>query len=575
MVKWNLNDICAENDYNEKMLEIEALVDDFCSKESLLTSDMDSSVFMDMLKEDEKMSIVSGELSVRTFLKTCEDMQDSEVLKQSQKLEMKFTELGNRMMFFMHFFKELDDENANRIISQSGKYEYFLKEVRHARPYMKSLEEEKIMNLKDVTGEGALSTIRDLVVSSFRFDFQGEEIEEEILSSKVKSNDPEVRKNAYKLLHKKYGDNKKVLGEIYKNLALDWYNEGVIIRGHKSSISVRNFANTLKDETVDMLLSLVRKRRSVFHRYFNIKSKALGHDLSRYHIYAPYELRDAKKYSYEQSQKIVLDVFKGFDKRAYELANNIFEKEHVHSEVLKGKRGGAFCYSYKKDGVPYVMLNHTDDLKSLFTMAHEFGHGIHGQLSKDKTEFTFHAPLPLAETASIFGEMLLMKKMEKDGSLEEKKYILFDHVDGLFASVLRQMYFVIFERDAHDKIKNGCSVDELNTLYMDLLREQFGEDMEISDEFKYEWLRIPHIYESPFYCYAYAFGNLLVLALYNMFEKEGSDFLDKFFNLLGSGGDGEIGTILKEAGIDVDDEAFWSGAFDKIEAEVDKVEKMI
>ena len=575
MVCWNLEDIYPQNKKQELIKELNSSVDLFVSKQTTLTSKISSKDFLFLLNLSETISSISNKLSVKTYLKHCENVADTNTLKEMQELNLLLTNLENKLIFFSHFIKELDDVNAKRLQKDLGKFSYSFEEIRKSRKYMRTLEEEKIMNLKDVSGEDVLSTLRNIITGKFSFEMDGKILNESELTALITNGAPEIQIKAYQKLLNKYQENQDVLSEIYKGLTLDWYNESVKIRNYKSSIASRNFSNTLSDETVKMLLDLIREKRNVFQKYFRLKSKVLKLKHSRYHTYAPYILKDKKKYDYDFSKKIVLEVYQEFSSTTYEFAKKIFDVKHVHSDLLSNKKGGAFCYSYDKDEVPYILLNHNDDLNSLLTMAHEFGHGIHGQLAKDKTQSTYHAPLAIAETASIFGEILLIEYLQKNCSSEEKKYLLFNHIDGLFASILRQAYFVIFELQAHEKISEGASVEELNELYFNLLKEQFGEDMEIPEEFKYEWLRIPHIYESPFYCYAYAFGNLLVLALHAKYQTEGKPFVETYLNILKSGGDADIEDILKRAGIAVNDKSFWEGAFVNLEKEIAKLETIL
>ena len=430
------------------------------------------------------------------------------------------------------------------------------------------------MNLKDPSGEEALSTLRDIIVGRLKFPFKGKELLEPEVRAKAQSAKEDERKEAYDTLMKVYRENQELLGEIYKNIALDWYNEGVKIRGFETPISVRNFSNTLSDEIVNLVLDEVSEKRKLFQEYFKLKSEILGIKNTRHNIYAPYELKEERKYSYEESKKITYEVFKEFSEEAYELAKNIFEKEHIHSEVKPNKRGGAFCYSYTKDSTPYVMLNHMEKLNDVSTMCHEIGHGIHGQLAKETTEFTFHSSIALAEVASIFAELLLKEKLLKEANEEEKKYLLIKELDSAFASILRQTYFVKFEIAAHEKISEGVTVEELNKIYLELLREQFGET-KVDDKFKYEWLSIPHIYNSPFYCYAYSFANLVVYALYHEMKTKGKEeFVPKYLNILRKGGDADVKDILSEAGFNISKKEFWEGAFEEIKLVVEELQKI-
>ena len=203
-------------------------------------------------------------------------------------------------------------------------------------------------------------------------------------------------------------------------------------------------------------------------------------------------------------------------------------------------------------------------------MAHEFGHAIHSVLASDKPISVQHAPLPLAETASVFGEMLLNDKISSEVSKKEKKILLAEQVDDFYATIMRQAYFTLFEISAHEMISknNATTIDELAQLYMDNLKEQFGDSVKISEDFKYEWLYIPHIYHSPFYCYAYSFGNLLVMSLYQQYKNEGKDFIPKYIRILSAGGTKKPENLLMEEGIDITDEGFWQKGFDLVNQKI-------
>jgi oligoendopeptidase F len=338
---------------------------------------------------------------------------------------------------------------------------------------------------------------------------------------------------------------------------------------------VRNLINDIPDEAVDTLLDVTRRNLKIFHRFFKLKAKLLGVDrIRRYDIYAPIAKSD-KKFDYNDATRMVFESFEEFDPKIAEMAQRVFDQEHVDSEVRKGKRSGAFCWSVLPDMTPYVLLNYQGRARDMTTMAHELGHAIHAMLASHHTTFTFHSSLPLAETASTFGEMMLTDKLlaeEKDEDV--RRDILFKQMDDAFATILRQVYFALFERDAHAKIQENASVDELSALYMENLKEQFGDAVEISDEFKWEWVSIPHIYHTPFYVYAYAFGQLLVFSLYKQFKAEGDSFKPKYLKILSAGGSEAPAKILEEADIDIRSAEFWQGGFDVLSGMVDELEKL-
>lgn len=574
MVVWNLNDLYLPSEESKLKEELNDKVNKLVSLKNELNPEIGEEKFIELLKEYEEINRLAGILSSRPSLQLCENVTSQELIKQDTSMNSFMTAIGNKLIFFTHFIKDLDEDNANRLIRSSGKYEYFLKKIRKGKEHSRTEEEEKIINIKDLSGSNALSNIRNLIVGKMIFKFQGKELTEEEILKFVKSENEDEREEAYRSLFEEYRLREELLGEVYKNLSLDWYNESIEIRHYKSSIGARNFKNTVSDETVDLVLNIIKENVGLFKEYFELKSKVIGYKNNRFNLYAPYILKNKKTYSFEKAKEITLETYKGFSEEAYILAKNIFDENHIHSELKENKRGGAFCSSITKDVTPYVLLNYNNELKDVSTLCHEIGHGIHGQISKDKNEFTFHSKLPLAETASIFGELLLTKHLWKTADKNEKIFLLFDQIDGVYASVIRQAYFVLFEREAHEKIKNGTTVEELRNVWFDGLKEQFG-NMEIDGAFSYEWVRIPHIFETPFYCYAYAFANLVVIALYKMYEKEGEPFVEKYLNILRSGGDSDIPDILNRAGINCNDRAFWQGAFDKLKEDIDLLKELV
>jgi len=296
---------------------------------------------------------------------------------------------------------------------------------------------------------------------------------------------------------------------------------------------------------------------------------------SRYHLYAPFITKTEKKYSYDDSKVLVLDTFRKFDPRFSDRAAKIFNENHVHSHPAASKRGGAFCHSVTRDITPYILLNHTDRVRDAFTMIHELGHGVHDLFAaENQVDLERHASLTVCETASVFAEMLLAERMLKESKdVEEKKYVLTQQLDNQWATIIRQAYFVIFEQYAHEQIIKGVSKDVLDEQYYVFLKEQFG-DMQIPESFKHEWNYIPHIHETPFYCYSYAWGNLFVLALYDMYRKEGQGFIEKYVALLSAGGSDSPINLMKRLGIDAESEEFWQRGFDIIKTEIEELKRI-
>lgn len=578
MVKWDLSDICK--DFSDEFLkrkfeEISKKVSDFEKFRDELNDETTSEKVLEALKNMEESYLVMYRISAYASLKLSEDTSNHEYQAFTSKIEQFLTDIGNKQMFFYLWWKDLDDLKAEEILKDLGKYAFMMKSSRRYKKYTLKENEEKIINLKNVTGASALANIYDIITNAYTFDFQGKkDVSREEVAKYVKDSDPKIRKEAYDVLLSRYGENESALGEIYRGIVLDWINEGLKIRSYESPIAMRNLGNNIPDEAIDALLNSCKENITILQDYFKLKAKMIGVDkLRRYDVYAP--LKDiSKDYTFDESKDIVLGVFKDFDQDFHDFAKRMFDKNHVHSEVQKGKRGGAFCSSVLPEVDPYVLLNFVGKYNDVSTMAHELGHAIHDMIASDKSIFDWHSSLPMAETASIFSEMLLESNLlEKGLPKDEKINLLATQLDGVYASIIRQAYFVIFEKKAHELIENGATISELNDVYMDLLKEQFGDSVEVEEIFKHEWKYIPHIYYTPFYCYAYAFGNLLVLALYKMYKDEGESFVPKYKKILSYGGGEAPVNILKEVGIDIKDEKFWQGGFDLIKDLVENLKK--
>jgi oligoendopeptidase F len=582
LTKWNLNELFPgfdSPDLQAAFDNVEEQVTSFEGVRGKLAPDMDAETFLEVVRASEATQRIVSKIYAFTGLSFSSDTQDQTAQTYMARVQQFAAEMQNRTLFFSLWWKDLDDANAQRLMSVSGDYRYYLEEMRHFKPHTLSEAEEKIINIKDVTGSGALTTLYDAITNRyvFKLEVNGEtkELTRGQLMAYVQGTDADLRAKAYQELYRVYGDDGPILGQMYQTRARDWHNENLGLRKFSSAISVRNLGNDIPDEAVDALLSVARKNTQIFQRYFKIKAKLLGVEkLRRYDIYAPIANSD-KKYEYDAATQMVFDSFRSFEPQIAEMAQRVFDQEHVDSEVRKGKRDGAFCWSVLPDMTPYILLNYQGRPRDVATMAHELGHAIHSMLAAHHSTFTFQSSLPLAETASTFGEMMLTEKMlaeETDESV--RRDILFKQVDDAYATIMRQSYFALFEKQAHEMIQKNASVDELSAAYKANLAEQFGDSVELSDEFKWEWVSIPHIYHTPFYVYAYAFGQLLVFSLYQQFKAEGESFKPKYLKILSAGGSEAPAKILSDAGIDIRDPKFWQGGFDVLSRMVDELEKL-
>jgi oligoendopeptidase F len=353
----------------------------------------------------------------------------------------------------------------------------------------------------------------------------------------------------------------------------DWAAENVGIRKYASAIAVRNLDNDVPDEAVDTLLETCRKNAPLFQRYFRFKAKRLGVDtLRRFDLYAPLAESD-KSYTFDEGTGMVLESLGAFAPVLADHARRVFDEGHLDSEVRPRKDTGAFCAGATPDLTPWVLMNFNGKPDDVATLAHEIGHAVHSMMASDHSVLTFHAPLPLAETASVFSEMLLLERLlgeEKDPAV--RRDLLGRFIDDAYATVMRQAYFVLFERDAHRMVEEGVTIDGLSAAYLENLKQQFGDSVEVNEEFALEWVCIPHIYHTPFYCYAYSFGQLLVLALYRKYKEEGAAFVPRYLEILSSGGSMQPADVIARAGFDMASEAFWQGGFDVLAGMMDELE---
>ena len=543
----------------------------------ILTPDLSAEMFLEIIKSQEALQKLLMRLYGFAYLSFSSNTQDQKAQTAIARVQQVAADLENRTLFFSLWWKALDEENANRLLAASGDYAYYLQQLRNFKPFTLSEAEEKVINIKNTTGSSAMDMLYDSITNRYTFKIEGQEGEltRGELMTFARNADPELRAKAYQELYRVYGNDAPILGQIYQNMVRDWRNENLGLRDFSSPISVRNQLNDLPDAVIETLTQVARANASVFQRFFKVKAKCIGVEkLRRYDIYAPVSSSD-KKYSFQDAYDMTFEAFNRFDKHFASLAQKVFDQEHVDSEVRKGKMGGAFCSTLGPDLTPWVLLNFQGRGDDVSTMAHELGHAVHSLLADSHSAFTQHACLPLAETASTFGEMTLTDLLlERESDPNVQRDILFRQVDDAYATIMRQIYFCIFEREAHTKIDADASVDDLSEAYMANLKEQFGDAVEVSDEFKYEWVSIPHIYGTPFYVYAYAFGQLLVFALYKMYQEQGESFKPKYLRILSAGGSVAPVELLKEAGIDVSQASFWQGGFDLINEMVTKLETL-
>ncbi|MEX2191865.1 MAG: M3 family oligoendopeptidase [Nitrosarchaeum sp.] len=576
--KWDLSELAKDPKspaFQKQIRDLEVLAKKFEKIKLKLEPKMASKKFMDILHEVEEISEKMSKIGGYASLSYSADTQSDEATSLMTRMSKLGSEISNKILFFDLWWKtQVDDKNAKRLIKDSGELAEYLSHKRLFAKYALSEPEEKIINTLDVTGISALVKLYDKMTSVYEYKMKvggkTKKMTREEITNYIRSVNPKIREAAYKTILTKYTENKGVIGEIYQNIVLNWKDEGIEIRGYKSPISMRNIGNNVDDKTIESLLTVCRRNSPVFQKFFIQKAKMLKmKKLRRYDLYTPAAANiKEKNYQYDKSVKLVFESLKRFSPKLEEFAKKVFNEKHVDSSIRVGKRDGAFCSTLTPKITPYVLVNFTGKTRDVFTLAHELGHAVHSQTAQDRSILVQDAPLPLAETASTFSELLLYDNLSDKITDNEKKIMLSEKIDDLYATIMRQSFFTIFEVAAHEQIGKGTTIDEISKTYFQNLKEQFGNSVAVSEDFSIEWSCIPHFYHTPFYCYAYSFGNLLALSLFQRYKKEGTDFVSSYINILAAGGSKKPEKLLAEYGFDISSQKFWQEGFDYVESQV-------
>jgi oligoendopeptidase F len=582
--KWDLTELVKNPKspaFQKQIQELERQAKKFEKIKSKLDPKMSSKQFMNIIHQVEEISENMSRIGGYASLSYSSDTQSDEATSLMTKMSKLGSEISNKILFFDLWWKtQVDDKNAKRLMKDAGEITEYLSHKRLFAKYALSEPEERIINTLDVTGISALVKLYDKITNSFEYKMKvgnkTKTMTREELTNYVRSTNPKIRETAYKTILSKYSENKGVVGEIYQNIVQNWKDEGIEIRGYESPISMRNIGNDVDDKTIDSLLSVCKKNSPIFQKFFVQKAKMLKmKKLRRYDLYAPAAANiKEKSYSYDKSVKLVFESLGKFSSTLEEHARKVFNENHIDSAIRQGKRDGAFCSTLTPKITPYVLVNFTGKSRDVFTLAHELGHAVHSQAAQDRSILVQDAPLPLAETASTFSELLLYDNLSNKISDDEKKAMLSEKIDDLYATILRQSFFTIFEVDAHKQIGDGTTIDEISKTYLKNLKVQFGNSVSLSDDFAIEWSCIPHFYHTPFYCYAYSFGNLLALSLFQRYKKEGKDFVPAYTSILAAGGSKKPEKLLSEYGFDITSPKFWQEGFDYVKEQVNTLSSL-
>ncbi len=576
-VLWNLEAL-----YDS--LEDELLQDDLdlCIQEAELVRDgcagklheLSASTFARTVRRIERIQTNLCRLDTFAFLNFVTQVKNDTAGAFQQKCKEDASKVNKVLVFFDLEWAKMDQETADAFLSseETAPYRHFLTNLRKYAQHLLSHSEESLLVELSPVGRDSWLTLFEKLLGHLEFGEKNRS-EEEVLSDLYDAS-REVRKDAALELTTGLTSQLHILSHIFNTILAEKMIEDRL-RSYPSWVSARNLSNELSDNTVEALVNSCTKRYDIVQRYYTIKKDILGLEtLHDYDRYAPLPSLPNQLVSWEECKRMVLDGFRAFSPEMADIATLFFDRNWIHAPLLDGKRGGAFAHPAVPDANPYILVNYTGNLRDVSTVAHELGHGIHQYLAKEKGFFNSDTPLVLAETASVFAELLIFhKQLETLEDQEEKRAFICQKLESIFATVFRQISMNRFEDMIHNqrREKGELSNDDLSTLWMKSQTAMFGDAVTLGDHYKIWWSYIPHFLHTPGYVYSYAFGELLVLALYRIYETEGADFIPKYLHLLSEGGSKTPAELLEPFNIDLNDPSFWQGGLLVIENMLEEI----
>jgi oligoendopeptidase F len=508
----------------------------------------------DYIDINEKLSRVMTYI----YLQFATDTKKGNLLS---KYETIVTKIEEKLLFFELEFTKLSDEKQMQFIIHSGVNRLYFETLKKEAKHKLSENEEKILMKKDLTSSNAFSRLFDETISNIKFYWEGKYVSEEDILSKLHSADREIRKKGQIALTNGLKDKQKLFTFIYNQIKKDW-NIECELRGYESAEAPRHTSNKASQKSVDALVNATNESFDLVEEYYEIKKELLGYKkLYDYDRYAPLKTID-KIIPFEEAKEMVLNCFKSFSPLFYDIALKAFDERWIDVYPKEGKRGGAFSHGATPNTHPYVMLNYTNQIRDVFTLAHELGHAIHQYLAKDVGYLNQHTPLTTAETASIFAEMLLFEDMKKRLNREELLSLYAGKLEDMFATLFRQIVFTNFERRVHKE--EELSEEEFNKIWQEENQKMFGKSVTLTSNYQIWWSYIPHFVHSPFYCYSYAYAQLLVVSMYGLYKNGYENFENRYIEFLKSGGSVSPKEQIAKFGKNIDDENFWKEGINQI-----------
>jgi oligoendopeptidase F len=585
--EWNLGDLydapeapALKADLEKARQDAEAMHERYAGKlEELLNSGAGGEALAEAVRSFEALSDVLGRVASYASLLYAANTTDPRRQKFYGDIQETITAISSKLLFFPLELNRLDDAAIEAAFATPafGHYRPWVEDLRKEKPYQLEDKLEQLFHEKAVTGRGAWDRLFNETMANLRFNVDGEELTLEPTLNLLLDPSEKRRKHAAKALAKVFKDNSRLFTLITNTLAKDkeisdrW-------RGFEDVADSRHLANRVERDVVDTLVAAVRDAYpKLSHRYYAMKARWLGMDALKYwDRNAPLPEEPKQVIGWDEARDTVLTAYGDFSPRMSKIAERFFSDGWIDAPVREGKQQGAFSHPTVPSAHPYVLLNYQGKPRDVMTLAHELGHGVHQVLAGKQGALMAPTPLTLAETASVFGEMLTFRKLlDQAPSPRERKALLAAKVEDMLNTVVRQIAFYCFERQVHIERRDGeLTSDRLGEIWMDVQRESLGPAIELKPEYETFWSYIPHFIHAPFYVYAYAFGDCLVNSLYAVYENADAGFAERYLEMLSAGGTRHHGELLKPFGLDASEPHFWSMGLKMIEGFIDELEEM-
>ncbi|MGR3455180.1 M3 family oligoendopeptidase [Pseudooceanicola sp.] len=580
--EWDLTDLYPAPDAAEIKRDLDWLEEackSFAADYEGKLDTLDAAGFLDCVKRNERIQSVAGRIMSYAGLRYYQLTTDAARAKFMSDMQDKITTFTTPLVFFTLELNRLPDNHLDGLFAADpdlARYKPVFDRIRAMKPYQLSDELEKFLHDLGVVGD-AWEKLFDETIAGLTFHVNGEELNIEGTLNLLTEQDRPLREAAARELATVFAENIRTFARVHNTQA----KEKEVIdrwRGMPSAQTARHLSNDVEPEVVEALRNaVVAAYPKLSHRYYELKRKWLG--LDRMQVWdrnAPLPAEETRTVNWAQARETVMNAYAEFDPRMAEIATPFFDKGWIDAAVKPGKAPGAFAHPTVTDAHPYVMLNYLGKPRDVMTLAHELGHGVHQVLAADQGEMLSSTPLTLAETASVFGEMLTFRRLldnAKDDA--EKKTLLAGKVEDMINTVVRQIAFYDFECKLHEARRGGeLTPDDINALWMSVQAESLGPAFDFMDGYETFWAYIPHFIHSPFYVYAYAFGDGLVNALYAVYRESPEGFQDKYFDMLKAGGSKHHKELLAPFGLDATDPAFWDKGLSMISGMIDELEAM-